>query len=37
MARMTAVSDMFHPDLLGAATGHKIHGRSVLTAVRATG
>lgn len=34
-ARMTAVSDMFHPDLLGAARGHKIHGRSVLTAVRA--
>ncbi|EFX04268.1 polyketide synthase [Grosmannia clavigera kw1407] len=32
MARMTVVSDIFHPDLLGAAAGHKINGRSVLTA-----
>ena len=32
-ARLTAVSDLWHPDLFGAAAGHKIHGRSVLTAV----
>ncbi|KAK1968596.1 polyketide synthase [Colletotrichum sublineola] len=32
MARMTAISNIFHPDLLGAAAGHKINGRSVLTA-----
>jgi asperthecin polyketide synthase len=32
-ARLTAVSDLWHPDMLGAAAGHKIHGRSVLTAV----
>ncbi|KAK4182884.1 hypothetical protein QBC35DRAFT_139663 [Podospora australis] len=31
-ARLTAVSNLWHPDLLGAAAGHKIHGRSVLTA-----
>ncbi|KAL8281761.1 hypothetical protein RB597_009465 [Gaeumannomyces tritici] len=31
-ARLTAISDLRHPHLLGAATGHKIHGRSVLTA-----
>ncbi|KAK2043971.1 hypothetical protein LZ31DRAFT_542192 [Colletotrichum somersetense] len=32
MARMTAISNIFHPDLLGAAAGHKINGKSVLTA-----
>ncbi|KAK2024889.1 polyketide synthase [Colletotrichum zoysiae] len=32
MARMTAISNIFHPDLLGVAAGHKINGRSVLTA-----
>ncbi|KAK8134771.1 hypothetical protein PG984_006783 [Apiospora sp. TS-2023a] len=31
-ARLTAVSDLFHPDLLQAAAGHKINGRSVFTA-----
>ncbi|KAK8104435.1 uncharacterized protein PG998_011468 [Apiospora kogelbergensis] len=31
-ARLTAVSNLFHPDLMGAASGHKINGRSVLTA-----
>ncbi|KAM7194805.1 putative PKS-like enzyme [Rhypophila sp. PSN 637] len=30
--RLTALSDLWHPDLLGAAAGHKIHRRSVLTA-----
>ncbi|KAM7213693.1 putative beta-ketoacyl synthase domain containing protein [Rhypophila decipiens] len=30
--RLTTLSDLWHPDLLGAAAGHKIHGRSVLTA-----
>ncbi|KAK4206967.1 putative beta-ketoacyl synthase domain-containing protein [Rhypophila decipiens] len=30
--RLTALSDLWHPDMLGAAAGHKIHGRSVLTA-----
>ena len=34
--RLTAVSDLWHPDLLGAAAGHKIHGGSVLTAVSTT-
>lgn len=37
MARMTAISNIFHPDLLGAAAGHKINGRSVMTAVGAKG
>ncbi|KAK3903617.1 hypothetical protein C8A05DRAFT_14423 [Staphylotrichum tortipilum] len=31
-AQLTGISDLWHPDLLGAAAGHKIHGRSVLTA-----
>ncbi|KAL6883098.1 polyketide synthase [Trichoderma longibrachiatum] len=29
--RMTVLSDLNHPDLAGAATGHKINGRSVVT------
>lgn len=31
--RMVAVSNLAHPDLLGAAKGHKINGRSVVTGV----
>ncbi|KAK5989785.1 Non-reducing polyketide synthase pkgA [Cladobotryum mycophilum] len=29
--RMTALSNLAHPDLLGVANGHKINGRSVVT------
>lgn len=29
--RMVALSNLAHPDLLGAANGHKINGRSVVT------
>jgi asperthecin polyketide synthase len=32
--RMTALSDLTHPDLVGAAAGHKINGQSVITGVR---
>ncbi|KAM7194536.1 hypothetical protein V8F20_007892 [Naviculisporaceae sp. PSN 640] len=32
VVKLTALSDLWHPDMLGAASGHKIHGRSVLTA-----
>lgn len=31
--RMVALSNLAHPDLLGAAQGHKINGRSVVTGV----
>lgn len=34
IGRMTALSNLAHPDLLGAANGHKINGRSVVTGVR---
>lgn len=33
MGRMEALSDLHHPDLQGAADGHKINGRSVVTGV----
>jgi asperthecin polyketide synthase len=32
--RMVAMSNLAHPDMLGAADGHKINGRSVVTGVR---
>lgn len=31
--RMVALSNLAHPDLLGAAKGHKTNGRSVVTGV----
>lgn len=31
--RMTVLSNLAHPDLVGAASGHKINGRSVVTGV----
>ncbi|RYP75949.1 hypothetical protein DL769_003715 [Monosporascus sp. CRB-8-3] len=31
VGRMTALSNLAHPDLLGAADGHRINGRSVVT------
>ncbi|RFU80155.1 beta-ketoacyl synthase domain-containing [Trichoderma arundinaceum] len=31
VGQMTALSNLAHPDLLGAANGHKINGRSVVT------
>ncbi|KAI1779468.1 polyketide synthase [Hypoxylon cercidicola] len=31
VGRMTALSNLAHPDLLGAARGHRINGRSVVT------
>ncbi|EGR44834.1 polyketide synthase [Trichoderma reesei QM6a] len=31
VGRMTVLSNLAHPDLAGAATGHKINGRSVVT------
>lgn len=31
--RMTALSNLTHPDLLGSAGGHRINGRSVVTGV----
>ncbi|ORY71359.1 uncharacterized protein BCR38DRAFT_416564 [Pseudomassariella vexata] len=31
VGRMTAISNLAHPDLLGAADGHRINGRSVVT------
>jgi asperthecin polyketide synthase len=33
IGQMTAISDLHHPDLRGAADGHKINGRSVVTGV----
>ena len=33
VGRMTALTNLHHPDLVGAADGHKLNGRSVITGV----